>query len=153
MTTKTDLKNLFDRYEPSHSEERNINSCLVLAPKSRRLTSSHASKFFELLRMIIQDIVSKLWTPKSGTKSSLASEIVTFIRATRESWCRKCSAAYSPYHTDNSGSNLSCFSCKLPSHSGCFTDSPGLILRPALCSCAVLASISISISAPPWPRS
>ena len=121
LSTDTDVKKLFDRYVPTESKERNIQ----LLGNSSEVKKSHLESAMKVLSLLAEDYpepVRKLQSSKSSTKLLMGTEIVTFIRAARLSSCRKCSSEYSPYHSDNTGSKLSCYVCVTPCHRDCFND-------------------------------
>ena len=158
-SNETDVKKLLDRYAPSESEAKNseILGC------SSEIKKAHLESTIQVLLTLTDEfpaLVTKLAAAKASTKPLLAKEIVSFIRAARQNYCRKCTSDYAPYHVDNTESKLACFVCASPCHKGCYDDSntdeeTGLVF---LChSCVVclggnpsgISQISKAVKEPP----
>ena len=121
LTQDTDVKNLFDRYAPESSKERNVQ----LLGASSEVKKAHLEAAVAVLLGLAEeypDPAQTLAASKANTKATLAEEISVFIRKARISNCRKCDSTYSPHMAVNIESPLSCHFCKTPCHKGCYSD-------------------------------
>ena len=121
LTTDSDTKALFDTYVPTEPFETNVK----LLGASGSIKLPHLKSAAQLLCSLSKDFPAPalyLSTSKSTVKEAIAIDIVTFIHRCREGKCLKCSDDYSPFHSANAGSNISCFFCHQPAHLGCYND-------------------------------
>ena len=121
LTTDSDTKALFDTYVPTEPFETNVK----LLGASGSIKLPHLKSAAQLLCSLSKDFPAPalyLSTSKSTVKKAIAIDIVTFIHRCREGKCLKCSDDYSPFHSANAGSNISCFFCHQPAHLGCYND-------------------------------
>ena len=118
------VKNVLDHYQPSKSDSQ--NSATLAGTSS--ITQPHLLDTAKLLQSLHKEYPGLAEqvsiTGKKPKKNDLASEIVRFIKGSRDIICLRCKEDYSPYSPENStDAEIACFICQRPSHHGCYSDS------------------------------
>lgn len=116
------VKRVLDVYNVSNTFQDNVNSLGKDATILKDHLTSTLNFLFDL-KDDYPDLVAKLQKKRANTKALLANLIVTFIHFAGESNCLKCSTLYAPYRKDNANSELTCYKCDRPCHTGCYSDS------------------------------